>query len=410
MARAGGPGPGRPAVGERIKLLRLQRHLSRRVVANLVGRSEEWLRLVESGRRRLENVQVMIRLADVLQVDDFNEFIDRPARRGRRGKDAGDDLVLALRKVIVDHPGIQVAGEAAGPVESMQVESDELGRCQEAWASSSRRYSVLAERLPAVLAACRILQWQAQSAETADMLIRAYHLSRELLTRTGAHNLALIVADRAMTTAGQIKWPVLMAASAWHFGNALLYLDQADECRRYAVATAERLSMWSPDSANRTYLWGALHLLAAKGAAATPDPLEAERLLRLAQAAAVELSEDRRICGLVFGPTEIGIARIEMALGQRDFDEVVRIAGELEVPDGYPVGGRARFRIAVAYAFARRGDDVAAASTLSRAADACAEDLRYDPDARRTLQLLMDRRNHLVRTDVVRLAALIDLD
>lgn len=397
-------------VGERIELRRLQRRMSRRVVANLVGRSEEWLRLVESGRQHLESVRVMIRLAEVLRIDDLNELIDRPVPQSPDSTDSAIDLVQAFKHVILDHPPIHVYDEAAQQVETVPTVSEELRRCQQIWTESPRRYSALAEHLPPLLTTSRALSWRVQDGYAEELLVQVYHLARQLLTKAGAHSLAWTVADRAMATAWQTKHPILIAASAWHVGNALLHLEQFDECRDYATTAATNLTGWAPDSIDRELLIGALHLVAAQAAAAALDLAETERLLTLTQQAVQGLNTDQWTYGVVFGPTAIGIARIEMALRHKDFDDIVQIASEMEIADDYPVGGRARYHIAVAYAFARRREDVAATFALSRAADACPEDLRYDLNAHRALQHLIRHGNRLVSRDVARLAALADLD
>src|ERR1041384_5024435 len=55
--------------------MRRSRGLSRRVLANLVGCSEEWLRLVEKGARPLDRLSTIMRIADVLRVNDLSELV-----------------------------------------------------------------------------------------------------------------------------------------------------------------------------------------------------------------------------------------------------------------------------------------------------------------------------------------------
>ena len=56
-------------IGERIRLYRRRRGISQRNLAELVGRSESWLSHVERGLLAVENLGVLIRLADMLRVD-----------------------------------------------------------------------------------------------------------------------------------------------------------------------------------------------------------------------------------------------------------------------------------------------------------------------------------------------------
>lgn len=59
----------RTEIGQRVARQRRRRGLSQVVVAGLVGRSESWLSQVERGRRSIDSHAVLVRLAEVLDVD-----------------------------------------------------------------------------------------------------------------------------------------------------------------------------------------------------------------------------------------------------------------------------------------------------------------------------------------------------
>ncbi|MGX1776792.1 helix-turn-helix domain-containing protein [Nocardia brasiliensis] len=387
-------------IGERIELYRRQRHMSRKVVANLVGRSEEWLRLVECGRAPLDSVRVMISLADILQIEDLNELIDKPVRHIRSTTDATQSLTRALGQAIIDHP---TNGQIHSTVSTAEL-SEELSRCVATWTRSPHRYSALAERLPELLTRIRRTRSVLRTRETDHLLVDAYHLAHQVLARTGPCSLGWIVADRAVAIAAEYEEPALTAASAYHFADALLRIGQAEQCHRYAAAAAARVSELMADPFDQAALSGAMLLVAAKGASAALDLMEADRLLSSVDEAAQQLEVDHDIGGIRFGPTAVTFARMEMALEHQDFDEAIRIAAAADISDVYPVGDRASYYIASAYAFARRGEEVAAALSLAKAADACPEDIRHNPDAHRTVQYLIRRDNRLISRDVARLA------
>lgn len=69
------------SIGERILIYRRRRGLSRRAVAELCGRTGEWLRQIETGLRPLDRLSMLIRLAEVLHVADLSELT---ALRGAR--------------------------------------------------------------------------------------------------------------------------------------------------------------------------------------------------------------------------------------------------------------------------------------------------------------------------------------
>ncbi|RJO70910.1 hypothetical protein D5S18_27405 [Nocardia panacis] len=415
-------------VGERLEIRRRRRGLSRRVVANLAGRSEEWLRLVESGRRRLDSIEVLLRLAEILQVDDLTELIDAPT--GSLPRPDGDSL-RALRRVIVDHPALCVYQDDAvftetdhpgtrfaappprhrdSPTAGAEFDSTllaaALGECRTIWSASPQRYSRLARRLPAVLRASRAARWRLRSDDSAELLVQTYHVARQLLTGCGEHTMAATVADRSMATSTRIAHGRLTAASAWHVGSALLGLSYPIECRDYALAAAHRLAPTRPRDPADAALWGALHLLAARAGAAARLSHEPTALLATAQCTAEALGVDTETHAIPFGPTEVGITGIEIALAASNPDEAIRRAAAIEPAADYLPARRAKYHICQAFAYVHRRDDVAAALALTKAADLCAEDIRYDQDAHRCVQHLLRRDNYLVRAEVRRLAEL----
>ncbi|SEH00381.1 Transcriptional regulator, contains XRE-family HTH domain [Nonomuraea solani] len=56
--------------GERLRIIRERKGMSRPVLAGLVGYSAEWLKGIESGRRLPPRLPVLVRLAEVLAVGD----------------------------------------------------------------------------------------------------------------------------------------------------------------------------------------------------------------------------------------------------------------------------------------------------------------------------------------------------
>jgi transcriptional regulator with XRE-family HTH domain len=78
--------PAEFTTGERIRHLRERRGMTRVVLANLVGYSADWLKRIEAGQRGV-SIPALVRLAQVLHVDDLSVLIDGeieiPSARGR---------------------------------------------------------------------------------------------------------------------------------------------------------------------------------------------------------------------------------------------------------------------------------------------------------------------------------------
>jgi transcriptional regulator with XRE-family HTH domain len=390
----------RLSVGERIELHRLHRGLSRAVVAGLVGRSPEWLRLVEHGTQPLDSVSATVRLAQVLEIDDLGELIDWPQRPLRPALTAADTLVGDLRRAVVS----DLFPAGAADRRSADAVRGEIRQCTLDWNHSPRRYTTLLHTLPALLPACRENYRRSGGSADGETLIAAYHLCRRISSRVGAHELAWLVADRSLGIVAPQDSPLPTAAARWHIAAALLHLHDFTGSHDYACAAAAHLADRAPDHPARWVLSGALHSVAARAAEANGDVAEADRLIAPARAAAERIGRDLVAEGIGYGPTEFAVTQMELASAREDHDRVVAVATGLDIADDHPMSSRVRCHILSAGAYARRNEDVAAVFALNRAAEICPDDLRFDPDAHLTLQRLLRRGNRLAGRDIARLA------
>jgi transcriptional regulator with XRE-family HTH domain len=60
--------------GQRIKFFRERAGMSRRVLGGLVGRTDEWVKAVETGRLKPPRLPMLVRLAEVLGVKDLGDL------------------------------------------------------------------------------------------------------------------------------------------------------------------------------------------------------------------------------------------------------------------------------------------------------------------------------------------------
>lgn len=218
--------------------------------------------------------------------------------------------------------------------------------------------------------------------------------------------MAATVADRSMGTAAQIHRLLLIASSAWHVATAMLDSGHPGESHDYALAAAHRISHTMSSELDAVVLWGALHLLAAHAAEIAGDHTESTTLLKAAQRAAEKLGADHQTSGIHFGPIEVGIVNVEIALEQHDPDRAIRLATLVEPSDEQPLDRRAAYHMCQAKAYVLRRDDAAATLALMKVANISPETLRYAPDGRYCLQHLIRRDNYLTRSEVTYLAEL----
>ncbi|WP_167462464.1 helix-turn-helix domain-containing protein [Nocardia brasiliensis] len=394
------------SVGQRLELRRRQRGLSRRTVANLVGRSEEWLRLIESGQRELNNIQDLARLAEVLRIDDPAALIDWPTGGFAPCPPRSNGESHGLRRVLLEHPALRACGDR--PIDTCDIDAlaVTLDECRMLWASSPYRYSLLSHRLPALVEAVRTAHWQLGDNATAELLIGTYHLTRNFLAACGDHELAAAVSDRAMTTSARYRHPLLMTASSWHVAIELLQTNQPLRCRDVALAAASRVDDAGSPAAEPVILSGALHLLAARATAVAGDARDSAELLRTATHAARRLDTDHLVCEIAFGPAELGVAEIEIALARYDPVRVIELAATTEIVPEQALERRVTRHLCQATAYLIEHNPAAAVLALMEVVAISPEDLRYNADAQQCLHGLIEHDDYLIRAELGRLIEL----
>ena len=102
-------------VGQRIKLLRERRGLSRAVVAGLCGRSESWLKKIEQGTRQAVRLPTLLRLAEVLRINDLTELTGQQLPRAVYGKPTHEATPTVQQALTSYSLSATAGGEKVGP-------------------------------------------------------------------------------------------------------------------------------------------------------------------------------------------------------------------------------------------------------------------------------------------------------
>jgi transcriptional regulator with XRE-family HTH domain len=391
----------RADLGQRVALRRRQHGLSRRVVANLVGRSEEWLRQVERGQRRLDSIEVLLHLARVLHIDDLGDFLgwDGATMAAPRAS----SLTAKMHDVLLDSPlpGSFPASVHAAPLPLSQL-ATELSQAWNTWRTSPERHARLTAVLPRLLPRLRSA-WRAgeRTPELVTLLVRALGLARYHAHSLGDEHLAWIAAEHCLAVAMKSTSLLEQGAAIVHRAACMRALQYAERARSLAVEAAD--CMREPE---HLPVRGALLLQAAEAAADVNQRHEADRLLDLARVSAAELGSDSTTEFILFGPLEVGIREVRIAMRMGRYDSALRLARELSLPPDLPIDRRVGHLITMAYGYTQVRDDVAAVFALNRAAELSTEDLRLNQFARLAIQRLAHRGHLLIADDISRLSAI----
>ncbi|PZF91854.1 helix-turn-helix domain-containing protein [Micromonospora deserti] len=389
-------------VGDRIAGARRQRGMSRKTLADLVGRSEEWLRQIENGHRRLDSIECAVRIAEVLHLGDLMTLLGLPARTGAKPS-VHTALVAPVREAVMDCVAVNAFTQPDTWSEAAATLEADVAEAGRRWLGRAGRYGSTLQLLPRLLRGAAARLHATTDPVALQPAIAACLLARTVLSRMGEEQLAWLTADRALSAAARVTGPALPAA-AWHVSSCYLEQGHHMEAYRFALGAAESATAGdSPETGNHR---GALRLLAAEAAAALLEVDRAGELLSVARDAATGLADQPQPHLVPFNMTEVGMAAVQIAIHLGHGAEAIRLASEVDVPDAYPADRQARHYISLAHLHARRNEDAAAVFALGKVATLSPEDVRYDSLSREALHRLQRRNNLTVRRELAHLTRL----
>jgi transcriptional regulator with XRE-family HTH domain len=392
-------------IGERIRLYRRRRGLSQPRLAQLIGRSESWLSQVERGVRSVDRFSTIIELARVLRVQVV-DLTGRPLSLAPNGG-AHLDAVDALRRALMSYSAIPAAldmGEEPGRRPDLARLRRTVVMANELYQAGS--YSGAGELLPGAIAdaqeASRELFGDDRRA-AFRVLAETYHITAKSLTKVSETELAWIAAERALAAAERAEEPLLVGASAYHIGHTFLRAGRNREATALTMEATTALAPSRDAGPERLALWGALHLTALFGAARGSDRRAADQLLNEAERAAERLGDERNDFWFAFGPTNVRIHAVALAVEVGDPDETIRLGESLDtsrLPAGVR-GRRSAVLVDLARGYAMRRMDAAAVNTLLDAEQVAPEAVRYNLIVHELLRELL-KREHRATTPQLR--------
>lgn len=399
---AEGNGIGVPAgdgLGDRIRDARKARGLSREAVAALCGKSEEWLRQIERGRRGT-SLRMLVRLADVLRVKDLSTLLGDHAPTAVFARPEHPALGELRRVLAALTPS---AADSTPPV------SDVQARIRYAWrrrSVSHRDRTDLGVVLPALLVDTQRATHRARNAAEQQLAYRllaeVYHLAQLYLCYQNAPELLWIVADRGMGAALASENAIAVGRAAWF--TAYLYrdfgsLDQAhqvveDALRHLDAAAGQSGELWRQRSV--------VQLALAWNHAREYRPALAWR----AWDAAVDARSRSGIPDppdVLFGATVDDVAlALDVELGRSA--SASRRAEAVDLGSVASTPRRARLAIEAARALMLRRDYAGALHVLSRAYETSSEATLYSMYARSMASEMREGVGPLLRAEAVSLA------
>jgi hypothetical protein len=367
----------------------------------LIGYSTEWLRQVEKDERSVDKLPTLLLLAKVLQVDDVADFIG--IRTGQGQPDIPEVTARTeVREALLRHHALDHNFPLGHGIDLGRFRA-QLNEAWSVWQNSPRRYSATQQALPELLAATSLHPIPADG-EAYSLFAHTHRLASSFLRQTGDLTLALLAAERGAAEAARSGNPLTRVACAGSYAETMMRCGFVGEARRLCSTISRSLPADAADSSpEQVSVCGAIALTAAEAAAVDSDHHAAERLLDEARAAAERLGADRNDLASSFGPTDVAIHAVRIAVLLGRVPRALRLASAVDVVGVISPERQARHYLTIARAHSRQRNSAAATFALLQAEDACPEEIRFNAEGRGVLQELVRQDDASVRQELWRL-------
>ncbi|MDT0442687.1 helix-turn-helix domain-containing protein [Streptomyces johnsoniae] len=341
------------ALGRKIARHRKRRGLSQKEFAGLLDRSEAWVSQVERGVRRIDRMTVLEKVAEVLDVPVAELAAEAPIVASVvEGEAPG-----ASRLRLVLSTAHSLKAVLAQP-ETPDVPALRAG-VDRAWSLTHEgNYADLAELLeglvPRLESATRAGASEEERAGLFRLLASMYHTCSAALANLGEPETAWIAADRAVVAAERANDPLLMAAGEFRLSIVFIGARHYGQAAQVSGSAADALEpLAETGQLEAVALRGALTLQRALAAGRLNQAEEAYEHLRLAKELAERVGEGRNVYNTEFGPTNIALHEVAVAVDLGDAGIALRAAGAVD-PSGLSPERQARFGIDLARAHTQR--------------------------------------------------------
>lgn len=372
---------------------RRRRGMSQAVLAGLMGKSEDWVSKVERGERQVNRIDVLVELARQLRVT-LNDLLGEPVLF--EDEDDNDD-VPAVRDALMSPQRLSrtLFGSALEPE---YVDPEPVARVtEEAWHQyQNGAVGYVIGVLPGLIKSAQHLESSASgrpsyARRAYAVSARIHHLAATTLSKVGEADLSWIAAERAMQAADHAEDPLVLASAARAGTHALLAVGRFDE----ALSLGETAARWMAPALRQgdpgaLSLYGMLFLRTAVAAARRQDRQTSRELLSQASTAADRLGVDANYWQTGFGPSNVELHRLSVALDLGDVANVVE-RGEAVRPTHLPVERQVTHAIDLARALSMLARDDDALRVLLDAEQKAPQLVRHSSMVREVVRTMYRR-------------------
>ena len=279
---------------------------------------------------------------------------------------------------------------------------------EDVWSAyQASRFGYVTTRLPSLLAGARVALHEAAAEndrrEARRVLALAYHAAAATLTKVGEADLSWIASDRGLAAAEQAEDSTVLAALLRSVGHSMLANGRCVTAAAVVARATTRLEATRRSDPTWWSLLGSLHLVGAMAAARADEASEARTFLTRARQASERLGHDANHAWTAFGPTNVAVHDVSVALELGDVQIALDLAPRVDAR-AFPVERRVRHALESARIYSRANRQDEAVTTVLHAERDAPRQVRYHYIAQELVVSWMSNRRTRGRADVGALA------
>ncbi|MBX6381693.1 MAG: helix-turn-helix domain-containing protein [Microbispora sp.] len=389
--------------GERIRIVRERKGMSRPVLAGLVGRSPDWLKGIETGRRLPPRLPMLVKLAEVLAVGDVAVLAGTDMDLGGRTSlpissfaHIPHDAVPAIREAVRE-PLLSAPKELSTDIASLRSRTADAWRL---WHTSPTHRDDVGRVLPSLIRDARLLVRSTEGQERRranTVLVDVWALVQHAIVWASEPELIWVVADRAMAAAQEADQPDALAGAAWTLAIVRRSAGDTDGALTLTTEASELLRpLLENGSDELRALYGALQLHAATTAARAGREGDAWRFWDEGAATAERLPRGYHHLWTQFGQSNVDLHAVSIGVDLSKSATAKEQAERID-PDTIPSRERrARLMVEIARTYHQRRDYSATLHWLQQAYDISHDSVHYSPTSRQMASDAVDKGGPLI--------------
>lgn len=374
------------AIGRRIAHARKLRGLTQIGLAGRAHVSKSLISQVESGHKPA-TPSLIAAVSNALDVD-ATDLTGQPYRGTEPRSDRIYAAIPQIRQALVYWDIPPILDVPPRPLADLAAETEQVRRLR-----MQASYVELGALLPALMNELTVHAHQARNSERSQafrLLTDAYTAVDSMAYKLGYMDLFALAVERMSWAARQADDPMLAPVAAIRRSSAFLATGAWDGGMRLLDRASREIEDSLADHPAALSVLGTVHLriaiMAARGGRASPawDGISRAREI------SGRIGRETRDYGLLFGPANVAIHEVAVAVELGDADEAIRRGASLELPATLPRERSSHHYIDLSRAWLWQRDHVKALACVRRAEQLAPQRTRYHPMARETVARLLD--------------------